>query len=126
MKKQIAFVAAAGLIFLFFQSFLSNTVRQDGIPEDVATILKTSCYDCHFTGSKAEKALNKINYDHWDEYKLIKKIDLLGDIGEMLEEGKMPPEKYLENNPGARLSDTQKKVLMDWAREESEALMQGD
>jgi hypothetical protein len=126
MKKQIVFTASAGIILLFAQSFRSVSVRQKEIPAEVSTILKTSCYDCHFTGARAQKALDKINFDDWDTYRPVKKIGLLGDIGKMVEEEKMPPEKFLENNPGAQLTEVQKKLLIGWTKQESANLMQGD
>lgn len=126
MKKQIIYIAAAGIMFLFFQSFLSGSHKKKEIPEEVGTILKTSCYNCHSTGSRAEKALEKINFDLWDDYKLLKKIELLGDIGKVVEEEKMPPEKFLERNPDAKLSEAQANLLIDWTKRESEILMQGN
>jgi len=126
MKKQIVYIVSAGILFLLFQSFLSGSLKKQELPEEVGTILKTSCYNCHSTGSRAEKALEKINFDDWDNYKLIKKIELLGDIGKVLEEGKMPPEKFLERNPDAKLSEDQASQLVDWTRQESDILMQGN
>jgi len=126
MKKQIVYIVSAGILFLLFQSFLSGSLKKQELPEEVGTILKTSCYNCHSTGSRAEKALEKINFDDWDNYKLIKKIELLGDIGKVLEEGKMPPEKFLERNPDAKLSEDQASLLVDWTRQESDILMQGN
>jgi hypothetical protein len=126
MKKQIVYIALSGIFILLFQSFMSLSHSQKEIPEEVETILKSSCYNCHFTGAKAEKALEKVNFEQWDNYKLIKKIELLGDIDKMLEEGKMPPEKYLEHNPDKQLSEEQVKLIVDWTRQKSDELMQGN
>lgn len=126
MRKQIIFIASAGIMFLFAQSFMSVSLKQEEIPAEVSAILKTSCYNCHFTGARAQKALDKINFDDWEKYRLLKKIELLGDIGKMVEEEKMPPEKFLENNPGAQLTEVRKKLLIDWTKEESAKLMQGE
>ena len=70
--------------------------------------------------------MEKINFDHWDDYKLIKKIELLGNIGKVLEDEKMPPEKFLDRNPDARLSEDQANLLIDWTRQETDKLMQGN
>ena len=126
MKRQIVYIAAAGIIFLIFQSFLSGSLKKQEIPDEVSAILKTSCYNCHSTGSQAEKALEKINFDDWNNYKLIKKIELLGDIGKMVEDEKMPPDKFLDRNPNARLSESQADLLIDWTRQEADRLMQGN
>lgn len=126
MKKQLVLLVATGILFLFFQSFRPEPPAESAIPDEISAILKTSCFDCHFTGSNSEKAINAVNFDLWDQYRLTKQIGLLGDIGEVLEEGKMPPGKYLENKPEAKLSESQQKKLSEWTREEAEKLMQGE
>jgi hypothetical protein len=126
MKKQIVLFVATGILFLFFQSFRPDVPSESVIPDEITSILKTSCYDCHYTGSSSEKALNALNFEKWDDYRLTKQIGLLGDIGEVVEEKKMPPGKYLENKPEAALSDAMIKQLADWTRQESEKLMQAD
>ena len=126
MKKQIAVVLLGGLVLLVFLSFNETRMGDQDIPEDIASILKTSCYDCHSKGAKAEKALKAVQFDLWDDYRLTKKIGILTEIGEVLEEDKMPPKKYLENKPDRKLTESQKKQLMDWTKKESERLMKGD
>ena len=126
MKKQIVLIVATGILFLFFQSFRPEPPSESVFPDEITTILKTSCYDCHYTGSSAEKALKAVNFADWEEYRLTKQIGLLGDIGEVVEEGKMPPGKYLENKPEAALSADQAKKLAEWTTQEAEKLMRAD
>ena len=126
MKKQIVLIAATGILFLFFQSFRPEPLSESVFPDEITTILKTSCYDCHYTGSSSEKALKAVNFADWEEYRLTKQIGLLGDIGKVVEEKKMPPGKYLENKPDAALSEKQIKLLADWTKQESDKLMQAN
>ena len=126
MKKKIVIVVAAGILFLAFQSFRPDSSAEPVFPEEVATILKTSCFACHSTGSNADKALEAVNFEEWDSYRLTKKVGTLGEMAEVLEEGKMPPARFLERNPDAALTDAQKKILVDWTKQESEKLMQGN
>ena len=126
MKKQIIIFLATGVLFLFFQSFRPEPPSASVFPDEITTILKTSCYDCHYTGASSEKALKALNFADWEDYRLTKQISLLGDIGEVVEEKKMPPGKYLENKPGAKLSDARIKQLADWTSQEAEKLMQTD
>ncbi|MCK4879297.1 MAG: heme-binding domain-containing protein [Bacteroidales bacterium] len=70
--------------------------------------------------------MKAVNFEQWDDYRLTKKIGLLGDICKVVDEGKMPPEKYLEHKPDRKMSEAQKKFLCDWTRQESEKLMQGN
>jgi hypothetical protein len=57
---------------------------------------------------------------------VIKKIGILSKMGEVVEEDKMPPQKYLNNKPQAKLSETQKKQFLDWTSKESGRLMLAD
>lgn len=126
MKKQLVLILAIGVLFLFVQSFSTELPPQSVFPDEISSILQTSCYDCHFTGSNAEKARNAMNFDTWDEYRATKKIGLLADISKVVKEQKMPPGKYLERKPEAKLSEEQVKLLSEWADAEAEKLMQGN
>jgi hypothetical protein len=126
MKKQFVLIVAIGILFLVSQSFRPDTSPEKLFPEEISTILKSSCYDCHYTGAKAEKALKAANFEEWEGYRAIKKIAVLGEICKVLEEGKMPPEKYLEQKPDKKLSEEQVKLLCEWTEQEAEKLMQGN
>lgn len=126
MKKQLVLLIATAILFLFFQSFRPEPPSDAAFPDEITSIIEFSCYDCHFTGGGSEKSLNAVNFDEWDGYRLTKQIGLLGKIGEVLEEDKMPPAKYLENKPDRKLSEEQKKKLSEWTRQEADKLMQGN
>ena len=126
MKKQLVLILAIGVLFLFVQSFSPEFPPESVYPDEITSILKASCYDCHFTGASSDKALNAVNFDIWDEYRTTKKIGLLADISKVVEERKMPPGKYLEKKPEAKISEKQMKLLTEWADAEAEKLMQGN
>jgi hypothetical protein len=123
MKKKIILVLVAGGLFILFQANRPDPTLTLQIPEEVSTILVSSCYDCHTTGAKSEDALKAVNFSDWEEYRASKKVAVLGDIGNIVEKGKMPPEKYLERYPDKKLSDTQKKLILDWTKEASDQLL---
>jgi len=116
----------AGIFFLFLQSFISEHSEEQAFPDDIGMILRSACYDCHSTGAKSDDALKAVDFLIWDEYKVTKKIGVLGDISKVVVDGKMPPKKYLEHNPDSQMSDAQKKILSEWTKAESDKLMQGD
>ena len=126
MKKQLVLFLAIGILFLFVQSSSPDLPSEGVFPDEITSILKTSCYDCHFTGSSSDKALKAVDFAQWDEYSLTKQIGLLGDIGEVVEKQKMPPGKYIKNKPDAELSEDQIKKLSEWTSQEAEKLMQGN
>ena len=123
MKKRIALVVIAGGLFILFQANRPNPDLTSQIPEEVSTVLEASCYDCHSTGARSEDALKAVNFSEWEDYRTSKKVAVLGDIGKIVEKGKMPPEKYLDRNPEKKLSDAQKKLIIDWTKEASDKLL---
>ena len=123
MKKYIAMMMLAGGIFLLSQSFAPNRVSIAAFPDEVNKVLVASCYNCHSTDAKNKDAREALNFEKWDDYRVTKKIGLLGKICELVEEGKMPLAKYLDNNPDRKLSDTQKQLICEWSKKETSSLM---
>ena len=123
MKKRIALIVIAGGMFILFQSNQPDPELISQMPEEVSTVLESRCYGCHTTGAKSEDALKAVNFTEWENYKASKQVAVLGDISNVVEKGKMPPEKYLKNNPEKELTDVQKKLIVDWTKEASDKLL---
>ena len=126
MKNGIRIV----LTILLIQTVMmkGNTSAQSSdppadFPKKVSGILSNSCYDCHTTGAKAQKAVDALDFNKWEEYKLTKKISLLTKICEVVEKGDMPPGKYLKQNPEKALSASDVKTICNWTKKESEKLI---
>jgi mono/diheme cytochrome c family protein len=126
MKKLIVSILVSGILLLVFQSFIVKPAPPSDIPADVEAILKTSCYDCHSSEGSNKKATIALNYDKWDGFKDSKKVSKLEAIGEVINEGKMPPAKYLDRNPDKGLSEDHKKLVSNWTVEASAKLMEGN
>ncbi len=126
MKKSIVIIGLAGGLFFLFQAFSVKIEAAGEIPEEVNKVLETSCIGCHSTGARNEDGPKALNFEKWDEYKLTKQIGLLGKIGELVEEDKMPPAKFIEHRPEAKLTESQKKLIFDWTEKESSHLMEGN
>lgn len=123
MKKRIVLIVIAGGMFILFQSNQPNPELITQMPEEVSTVLESRCYGCHTTGAKSDDALKAVNFTEWENYKVSKQVAVLGDISDVVEKGKMPPEKYLKNNPEKELTDVQKKLIVDWTKEASDKLL---
>ena len=126
MKKQIVGVLLGGMGLLLFLSFNQGNRADDAFPEEIGAILKSSCLGCHNSEARSEDAKKAVQFDQWNDFRVTKKIGILEKMGEVLEEGKMPPEKFLEKNSDKKLSKEQQKLLVDWTKKESERLMQGN
>ena len=112
--------------FFLFQAFTGPDQNEARGSLDAKEILTASCFDCHSNMGKNDKPKDALNFDLWDTYDTGKKISKLADICKMLDEGKMPPEKYLKFNPHKALSDEAKHAVCTWADEETEKLMAGE
>ena len=117
------------VVFLFvsFASSASNNpadAKAVKMPDDVKAIIDKSCFGCHNTDSKNDKAKEKLDLLTLDSLAKNKMIATFKDIEEMIEEDEMPPAKFLEKFPDKKLTDAEKKILMEWANKEAKALMQ--
>jgi len=92
------------------------------IPDDIMAIIDHSCYGCHNSESRNEKAKKDLKFDKLDSLKNFALIGMLGEIYEHVDSAKMPPPKFLERNPDRALTDEQKTLLMNWAIESSDDL----
>ena len=124
MKNRIWIILPAIMLILLV-TLVSMTDIQKGnkMPEDIAKILSHSCYNCHTTGAKAEDAVKTLDFEIWDEYKATKKVGLLNEIKEVVEEGNMPPEKFLTKYPDKAPSEEDRNKIVEWTKEETAKLM---
>jgi hypothetical protein len=102
------------------------------VPSDLQHILRTSCYDCHsnntrypwyvniqpfgwFMESHIKEGKGKMNFSEFATYPLRRQYNKFNDIIENVSDGEMPLPSYLLIHTDAKLSDAQKKKLIDWA-----------
>ena len=105
------------------------------VPENIRSILKRSCNDCHsnetvypwysnvapFSWSLAEHIVEgrrELNLSVWNTYSAKKKRHKLDEICEQVTTDAMPHEQYLWIHRDARLSEEDKKILCVWAESE--------
>ena len=118
------------LVILLFVSVWASAAKNPteakavNMPDDVKAIIEKSCFGCHNTDSKNDKAKEKLDLKTLGELDKPKMIHALKEIGEVVDENEMPPAKFLEKFPDKKLTDAEKKTLMDWAKNEAKALMQ--
>ena len=92
------------------------------VPEDVQAILDNSCLPCHGADGQGTAKL-KWNWEKMPELTTSKQVSKLSKVVDEVNEDKMPKPKYLKKHPEAKLSDEQKKVLVDWAERTAEGLV---
>lgn len=124
---------------------VSKTNEQDlilsaDIPEDVALILKTSCYDCHSNETvypwyaylapvswlvvkDVKNGRADLNFSEWGTLKTRDKIKFLDEISEEVGEDNMPLPIYTVTHRDAILNDQQKHELMDWTEHMTNSIL---
>jgi hypothetical protein len=113
----------------------TGDIIQSGlVSQDVATLLKKSCYDCHSNESvypwyshiapsswlvakDIREGREELNFSEWDNYDMMKKLGLLDDISIAVGEGEMPLGIYLLMHPSAKIDDDQRELIIAWAED---------
>jgi len=149
LLKRILLISAVILILIQFipnklpgfdKDTKDDIITNSNTNAELATILKTSCYDCHsnqthypwyahvapvswLLHSDVEEGRRHLNFSRWNLYETKRKIKKLGDIKEEVEKGDMPMPIYTFIHRGTKLSEVQKEQVMKWADEMSNQLM---
>ena len=144
MKKKILLAIVAILVIIQFiridktnpEVVLENDfITVTNPPENIASIIKTSCYDCHSNETKypwytnvspiawwikdhIDEGRDELNFSEWANYKEKRKKHKLEECIELVEENEMPLESYLITHGNAKLTDTQKTELLNWLKAE--------
>lgn len=114
--------------FLFLMSIVvsaENETTKKTMPDDVKAVVEKSCFGCHNTNSKNEDGKEALDFKKLDKLSKIQMISAYKEIGDVVEEGDMPPKKFLQKYPDKKLTDADKKILLDWSKKEAEALVKG-
>lgn len=111
------------------------------VPEAVASLLKTSCYDCHSVETRypwyshiapvswlvardVRDGREELNLSGWSDLAKRKKVKNLENIKEEVLEEHMPMPIYLVIHWDARLTDAQRQQIADWANAYQDRIMQ--
>ncbi len=109
------------------------------IPDNIFKQLEKSCFDCHsyrtecpwyskispvvyLINSDVKKGREQLNFSVWGDYDKPRMMDKLDGTLTAVKDGEMPLSIYLPMHPEAKLSESDKKMLTDWARTAKEQL----
>lgn len=116
---------------------ITHTVQ---VPDTVMALLKVACYDCHsdytrypwyskitpvnwWLNNHINEGKRKTNFSEFTgSYK--RKIKRLDETAEQVEKHEMPISSYLWIHKDAKLSDAQRKLIIDWANNAKEQVLQ--
>jgi len=94
------------------------------IPENVKSVLDNKCFGCHNVDAKSDKAKDKLLLDKLDELSKVKLVAKLSDIAGVVSDGNMPPEKFIEQKPEAKLTEEEQTLLVEWSEQTADKLME--
>ena len=100
-------------------------------PQEVKTILKKSCYDCHsnetkwpwysniapvswFIADDVNSGRRHLNFSDWENYNDVRQEKKMQEIWEEINKGEMPMTAYTYMHPGTDLDITQKGIIKKW------------
>ena len=100
-------------------------------PNEIGTMIKTSCYDCHSHHTKypwysdvapfswlikehVNNGRNHLNFSIWPDYKEAKKSHKVSECIEVIKSGEMPMKGYVMFHDEAEISQDQKMALLTW------------
>jgi len=149
MKKYIIGIIVLAVILLQFIGPSAPENRSENpddliltakVDSEVAGVLKAACYDCHsmetkypwyssvapvswFVFDHIEEGRDELNFSDWNTYEKRRKLRKLKEVQEEVEEGKMPLESYTLIHGEAKLTDAQKELLINWAKDEANSVL---
>ena len=143
MKKKIAYTLLAALVIIQFfrpakninaaESATANDISKVfAVPENVQSILKTSCYDCHSNNTyypwynniqpvawwlnhHVEEGRGELNFNEFATYTARRQYKKMEEVIDQVKEDEMPLSSYSIIHKDAKLNPDQKLALSSWA-----------
>ena len=129
------------IIIQFFPINKSNPITNEGMdflkikntPEPIAKLIRNSCYDCHSNETKypfysniqpvawllknhIDEGRKELNFSTFATYEPKRQAQKLEEAAEYVEQKKMPLESYTLGHSDAKLSDEQRRQLVNYFR----------
>lgn len=143
MLKKILYVLLAILVIIQFIQPTRNTstgpypndiTTKFAMNDNVASILKTSCYDCHSNNTvypwyaniqpvawwlqdHVNEGKSELNFNEFATYKEKRQRKKLDEMIELIKEDEMPLKSYTILHGNAKLSAEQKATITKWCEE---------
>ena len=142
IKKIAVFLLVVLVVMQFFGpdknegelSTLVAFVAETNPPEEVHTIMKNTCFDCHSNVTKypwynnitpvnywleehIKDGKKHLNFSDWSSYSLKKKEHKMDELHEEVAEGEMPLNSYQWTHADANLTQDQINAVVAWAKE---------
>lgn len=139
MKKILIALLVVLVVLQFFQIDKTNPaideskdfLKTQNTPDEIASIIKTSCYDCHSNESKypwysnvqpagwflkdhIDEGRRELNFSTFTDYELKRQDHKLEECIEYIEKDEMPLGSYTLVHREAALTEVQKNTLIEY------------
>jgi len=119
----------------------SDLISVIAIPDEMAAILRNSCYDCHSNQVKypwyayvaptawlvakdVREGRSELNFSEWGDYSIRNLIGRLDAIEEEVTSGSMPLPVYTLMHRKTKLDEDQAEAIVKWAEEYTESIFE--
>ncbi|MEC7754738.1 MULTISPECIES: heme-binding domain-containing protein [Roseivirga] len=133
MKNQLKAIFGLSALFFLTSAFVvapspnesRDAQEQDAkieLPENVKAIVEKKCMNCHKPDARNEKAKEKLQWVKVPQMNKEEQEHFVAEMFEVLEDGKMPPERMVERFPEMKLTEEETKTLLAWVEKEEKRL----
>ncbi len=155
MKKIVKYIFVGALSVIILIQFVpanlpennddhsNDIVQVENAPDNIKMILGKACYDCHsnqtvypwysyvapvswLVAKDTRVGRDELNFSDWADLSKRKKIKILNEVAEEVEEGKMPLDIYTLVHRDAILTEEEISTLIAWTTSQSDKLFGGD
>ncbi len=88
----------------------------------IKEIIDQKCYECHSEEGDDEEAKEELLWDELPKLDATDQVYALDAIVESVENGDMPPSSHVFWRPSKKLTEEEKKLLIDWAKDLADRL----
>jgi Haem-binding domain len=109
----------------------NDIIAKYAVPQDVQSILKASCYDCHsnntaypwynniqpvawFLADHVKEGKKELNFSEFATYRVSRQYRKFEEIGNEVKEGEMPLSSYTIIHGNAKLNEEQRATIIRW------------
>lgn len=103
-------------------------------PDELKAVLRRSCYDCHSNEARwpwysriapiswliandVKEGRREVNFSVWNQFTGSRRARKFKEIVEQVEQNKMPQWYYVVMHPEAKLSGSDKEMIINWAKQ---------
>lgn len=109
----------------------TDLMKVENVPQEVETIIRTSCYDCHsnntnypwyhqiqpitwYLDDHIEEGKEELNFSDFGDYSERRQKSKLRSFLSQVQDGEMPLSSYTLIHWDAKLSNADKEILEEW------------